>query len=259
MLRYGIPAYRNPPDLLEKEIDQIRALGVRILTRSPVASVEEFRKKYDAVFLGLGTQKARLLPVEGAHLPFVLGGIDFLRAARSGEAVRVGPRVVVIGGGNVSIDVALTALRQGAKHVDLTSLEKRRDMPASPDEIELAVAEGVQIYPGWGPLRFEEEGLAVFQFCERVKDETGKFDPSEVTSTPMATPALARARGAGSATSEEGGASARGPGRRAVRPRPVRGCLESVQLLATAEHRPVGDGTAESDQPLLGLVDERRG
>ena len=65
MLRYGIPAYRNPPDLLEKEIDQIRALGVRIFTSSPVASVEEFRKKYDAVFLGLGTQKARLLPVEG--------------------------------------------------------------------------------------------------------------------------------------------------------------------------------------------------
>ena len=177
MLRYGIPAYRNPPDLLEKEIDQIRALGVRIFTGSPVPSVEEFRKKYDAVFLGLGTQKARLLPVEGAHLPFVLGGIDFLRAARSGEPVRVGPRVVVIGGGNVSIDVALTALRQGAKHVDLTSLEKRRDMPASPDEIELAVAEGVEVHAGWGPLRFEEEGLAVFQFCERVKDDTGKFDP----------------------------------------------------------------------------------
>jgi NADH-quinone oxidoreductase subunit F len=177
MLRYGIPAYRNPPDLFEKELDQIRALGVRILTSSPVASVEKFRKRYDAVFLGLGTQKARLLPVEGAHHPFVLGGIDFLRAARSGERVRVGPRVVVIGGGNVSIDVALTALRQGATHVDLTSLDKRRDMAASPNEIELAVAEGVQLHPSWGPLRFEEDGKAVFQFCERVKDETGKFDP----------------------------------------------------------------------------------
>ncbi|MBK9088143.1 MAG: FAD-dependent oxidoreductase [Holophagales bacterium] len=177
MLRYGIPAYRNPPDAFEREVDQIRALGVRIFTNSPVASVEEFRKGYDAVFLGLGTQKARLLPVEGAHLPFVLGGIDFLRAARSGGSVRVGPRVVVIGGGNVAIDVALTALRQGARRVDLTSLEKRREMPASPGEIELAVAEGVQLHPGWGPLRFEEEGLAVFQFCERVKDETGRFDP----------------------------------------------------------------------------------
>ena len=89
-------------------------------------------RSYDAVFLGLGTQRSRLIPVEGVHQPFVLGGIDFLRAVRSGEPVRVGPRVVVIGGGNVSIDVALTALRQGARHVDLTSLEKRRDMPASP-------------------------------------------------------------------------------------------------------------------------------
>ncbi len=177
MLRYGIPAYRLPPDMLEKEIDQIRVLGVQIHTNTNVDSIEEFRKNYDAVFLGLGTQKARLLPVEGSHHDFVLGGIDFLRAVRSGEPVRVGPRVVVIGGGNVSIDVALTALRQGAQHVDLTSLEKRREMPASPHEIELAVAEGVQLHPSWGPLRFEEEGEAVFQFCERVKDETGKFDP----------------------------------------------------------------------------------
>ena len=177
MLRYGIPAYRLPPDMLEKEIDQIRVLGVQIHTSTKVDSIEDFRKNYDAIFLGLGTQKARLLPIEGAHHDFVLGGIDFLRAVRSGEPTRVGPRVVVIGGGNVAIDVALTALRQGARHVDLTSLEKRREMPASPHEIELAVAEGVQLHPGWGPVRFEEDGEAVFQFCSRVKDETGKFDP----------------------------------------------------------------------------------
>jgi NADPH-dependent glutamate synthase beta subunit-like oxidoreductase/formate hydrogenlyase subunit 6/NADH:ubiquinone oxidoreductase subunit I len=177
MLRYGIPAYRNPPDLLEKELDQIRALGVRIHTSSPVANLETFRKDYDAVFIGLGTQRTRLLTIEGVELPFVMGGIDFLRAVRSGEHVRVGPRVVVVGGGNVSIDVALTALRQGAKHVDLTSLEKRRDMPASPGEVELAVAEGVQIHAGWGPVRIEEDGKFVLQYCERVKDETGKFDP----------------------------------------------------------------------------------
>jgi NADH-quinone oxidoreductase subunit F len=176
-LRYGIPAYRLPPDLLDKEIDQIRVLGVQIHTSARIDNLEAFRKDYDAVFLGLGTQKARLLPVEGAHLPFVLGGIDFLHAVRSGEPVRVGPRVVVIGGGNVSIDVALTALRQGAQHVDLTALDKRRDMTASPHEIENAVAEGVQLHPSWAPLRFEEDGAAIFQFCERVKDETGKFDP----------------------------------------------------------------------------------
>ena len=103
--------------------------------------------------------------------------IDFLHAVRSGEPVRVGPRVVVIGGGNVSIDVALTALRQGAQHVDMTSLEKRREMPASPHEIEIAVAEGVQLHPGWGPLSIDEDGTAILQFCERIHDETGKFDP----------------------------------------------------------------------------------
>ncbi len=177
MLRYGIPAYRNPPDLLEKELDQIRALGVRIHTSSPVKNLEAFRKDYDAVFVGLGTQRTRLLTIEGVELPFVMGGIDFLRAVRSGEKIRVGPRVVVVGGGNVSIDVALSALRQGAQHVDLTSLEKRRDMPASPGEIELAVTEGVHIYAGWGPVRIEEDGRFILQYCERVKDETGKFDP----------------------------------------------------------------------------------
>ena len=108
-LRYGIPAYRLPPDLLDQELDQVRVLGVQIHTNAPIASLEAFRKDYDAVFLGLGTQRSRLIPIEGVDQSFVLGGIDFLHAVRSGEPMHVGPRVVVIGGGNVSIDVALTA------------------------------------------------------------------------------------------------------------------------------------------------------
>ena len=107
----------------------------------------------------------------------MLGGIDFLRDVRSGHPARVGPRVIVVGGGNVAIDVALTALRQGAKHVDMVSLEKRREMPARPHEIENAVAEGVQLHPGWGPVRIEEDGETIFQFCEQVRDESGGFDP----------------------------------------------------------------------------------
>ena len=178
MLRYGIPAYRLPPDLLDQEIDQISVLGIPIHTGATIASLETFRKNYDAVFLGLGTQLSRLLTIEGVHQPFVLGGIDFLQAVRSGKTVRVGPRVVVIGGGNVAIDVALTALRQGAQHVDLISLEKRRDMPASPHEIEDAVAEGVQLHPGWGPFRIRRMASRPCSSARDVNDESGKFNPT---------------------------------------------------------------------------------
>jgi NADPH-dependent glutamate synthase beta subunit-like oxidoreductase/NADH:ubiquinone oxidoreductase subunit F (NADH-binding)/formate hydrogenlyase subunit 6/NADH:ubiquinone oxidoreductase subunit I len=177
MLRYGIPAYRLPPELLDRELAQIKALGIPIYTGSKVASLDEFRKDYDAVFLGLGTQLSRFIPVEGVHQEHVLGGIDFLRAVRGGEDVRVGPRVVVIGGGNVAIDVALTALRQGAKHVDMACLEKRREMPASQHEIETAVAEGVILHPAWGPVAIGEDGDVTFQHCDRVFDETGRFNP----------------------------------------------------------------------------------
>lgn len=177
MLRYGIPSYRLPTEMLDKEVDQILELGVQLHTGAKVDSLDKFRKDYDAVFLGLGTQLARMIAVDGAHLPFVQGGIDFLRAVRSSEPARVGPRVVVVGGGNVAIDVALTALRQGAQHVDMVSLEKRREMPAGPDDIQMAVDEGVELRPGWGPLRVEETGRIVFQYCERTRDETGRFNP----------------------------------------------------------------------------------
>ncbi len=176
-LRYGIPAYRLPPDLLEQEIEQIKVLGVKIHTSTPIASLEEFRKQYDAVYLGLGTQRARLIPVEGVHQPMVLGGLDFLHDVRRGKPVKVGPRVVVIGGGNVSIDVALTALREGAQVVALTSLDKRRAMSASPNEIELAVAEGVALYDGWGPVSIDEDGAVTLHFCEQTRDDAGRFNP----------------------------------------------------------------------------------
>ena len=178
MLRYGIPAYRLPPEMLDQELDQIQVLGIPIRTNTRVDDLDAFRKNYDAVFLGLGTQKSRPLVIDGVQQPFVLGGIDFLRSVHSGEPVRVGPRVVVVGGGNVAIDVALTALRQGAKHVDMVCLEKRREMPASPHEIENAVAEGVQLHPGWGPVRIDDDGAVTFQFCERTHNDNGDFDPT---------------------------------------------------------------------------------
>ena len=176
MLRYGIPAYRLPPDLLDQELAQIRVLGIPIHTSAPVVSLDTFRKDYDAVFLGLGTQRSRLIPIDGVHQSFVLGGIDFLRAVRSGEPVRVGPRVVVIGAGNVAIDVALTALRQGAKHVDMVFRKYRRDLSASPHEIEMAVAEGVQLQECWSPVGIDEEGEVTSHYCEWTRGEDGHLD-----------------------------------------------------------------------------------
>ncbi|MFZ5586532.1 MAG: FAD-dependent oxidoreductase [Thermodesulfobacteriota bacterium] len=178
MLRYGIPAYRLPREVLTQELDQITRLGVDIRTGVEVKTIAELRAQgFGAIFLALGTQVSRMIPIVGADLPFVLGGLDFLKRVRGGEDLRVGPKVVVVGGGNVAIDVALTALRQGAHRVDMTCLEKRREMPASPGEIETALAEGVAIHGSWGPVSVSPEGVYTAQRCTRVFDERGRFSP----------------------------------------------------------------------------------
>jgi|GEM_PF-321301 len=178
MLRYGIPAYRLPREVLAQELRQITRLGVEIRTGVEVKTIAELRAQgYEAIFLALGTQVSRMIPIAGADLPFVLGGLDFLKRVRGGEDLRVGPRVVVVGGGNVAIDVALTALRQGAHRVDMTCLEKRREMPASPGEIETALAEGVAIHASWGPVNIGADHVYTAQRCTRVFDERGRFSP----------------------------------------------------------------------------------
>ena len=179
MLRYGIPAYRLPREALDAEVEEIRRLGVEILTDQEVESIAQLRGRgFDAYFLAVGTQLSRMIPVEGADQPFVLGGLDFLKAVRRGENPAVGPRVVVVGGGNVAIDVALSALRQGGKRVDMVCLEKRREMPAHVSEVETAIAEGVEIHNSWGPLKISPNHEMSFMRCARVFDEKGRFNPS---------------------------------------------------------------------------------
>lgn len=178
MLRYGIPAYRLPPALLDIELGQITRLGVPIHTNAWVDSLESLQDQgFSAVFIAPGFQLSRKVLFTGADLPFVLGGMDFLREVRGGRNPWVGPRVVVIGGGNVAIDVALTALRQGARHVDMVCLERRRDMPASHSEVETALAEGVDIRNGWGPIEVTPNHEARFQRCLRVFDKNHAFSP----------------------------------------------------------------------------------
>ena len=178
MLRYGIPAYRLPREALDQEVRRISQLGVTIRTGYEIGHLDELRSQgFDACFLALGTQLSRMIPIEGKELPFVLGGLDFLKEVRGDRNPRVGPRVVVVGGGNVAIDVALTAVRQGGRRVDIVCLEKRREMPAHVSEIETALAEGVAIHYSWGPVSVSADHIFTAQRCTRVFDERGRFNP----------------------------------------------------------------------------------
>jgi formate dehydrogenase beta subunit len=185
MLRWGIPAYRLPTDVVEREIDELLSLGIELRTNTPVGagpSLQDLRQEYDAALLALGAQQARRIPVEGADLADVLWGMDFLRETRQGKETKLPPRVVVIGGGGVATDVALTALRLGAKEVQVACLECREEMPANEWEIEEAIEEGVILHPSWGPRTILSDNGKVkgveLVCCTSVFDEQGRFNPS---------------------------------------------------------------------------------
>ena len=138
---------------------------------------------YDAILLAIGLQKSRILPVEGADNPDVLGALDFLRDVRLGKDVEVKARVLIIGSGNVAMDAALTALRLGAKQVAIACRRKWEEMAAFPWEIQQAVEEGVKIHNSWGVKRVlvdsdgKVRGMELMR-CVSVFDQTGKFNPS---------------------------------------------------------------------------------
>jgi heterodisulfide reductase subunit A-like polyferredoxin len=185
MMAVGIPAYRLPRDVLAAEINIIEQMGVEI--RTGVAFGEDItlgslkKDGHQAVFLGTGLHLSRRLNVEGEDLPGVLKGVDFLRDVALGQPVSVGKKVIVVGGGNVAIDVALSALRKGAEDVSLVCLERRDEMPAWDYEIEEAIEEGIHIFNSLGPKRFLDENgrLTGVQFkkCTAVFDDTGAFRP----------------------------------------------------------------------------------
>jgi len=182
MLRYGIPDYRLPMDILSHEIREIKRLGVKMLTHHPIKDLEALRSEVDAVFISIGVQASRKIPLQGADLSFVSGGVEFLHQISQGNPVEIGEKIAVIGGGNVAIDVALTALRSGGKQVHLFCLEDRDHMPASKSEIEQALDEGVIIHNAWGPASIEDAGeesqrQANFYKCLSLFDAHGQFSP----------------------------------------------------------------------------------
>ena len=186
MMAVGIPAYRLPRDIIEAEVKTIEALGVTIKTGVSFGediTLESLRADgFEAIFMATGLHLSRRLNVEGEDAPGVVEGVEFLRDSALGKEVILGDRVVVIGGGNVAIDVALSAKRLGAKEVSLVCLEKREEMPAWDYEIEEALEEGVTIINSLGPKKFlQNEGRfsgAEFKQCTAVFDDKGNFNPS---------------------------------------------------------------------------------
>ena len=185
MLRYGIPRYRLPADVLEREVKEILDLGIDFKPNQSLGkdfSLEQLQKDgFDAVFLGVGAQQSRRIPLEGCTTPGVMWGMEFLHQVAEGRDIKLQDSVMVIGGGNVAVDVALTALRCGALDVKMTCLESLDEMPVNAWEIEGAKAEGVQILPCRGPAKIIREeakvtGLDVVE-CTTVFDGQGNFCP----------------------------------------------------------------------------------
>jgi NADH-quinone oxidoreductase subunit F len=146
MMRVGIPDYRLPKDRLRAEIGEIEDIGVDIKTNTPVNSLDElFKQGYDAVFLATGAHQGVKIGVKGEDSPGVMECVSFLRDVSLGREVEVGEKVAVIGGGNAAIDSARTALRLGAEQVTIVYRRTQTEMPASAEEIDEAIAEGVEI------------------------------------------------------------------------------------------------------------------
>lgn len=183
----GIPAYRLPRDILFGEVDDLVTMGVEIQYNTEVGkdiSSEQLMAEYDAVIIAAGLQISRLPGVKGQDAIGVDTALPFLRAGNfHGEAGVRGKNVLVIGGGNVAVDVARVAVRVGGKNVYMASLEAEGQMPAHPWEIEEALDEGVIMMCGNGPNEvLVDEGNNVrgmrLQQCLSVFDETGRFNPT---------------------------------------------------------------------------------
>lgn len=184
MLRYAIPDYRLSPETLEKELDILKDLKVEFKTNTPIGkkvTLSDIRKDFQAVFLGSGAWLSKKIPVEGSDLDEVEGGLDFLKDVKKKNVSSMSGRLVVIGGGNVAIDVARTAIRLGASEAQLACLECAEEMPAHDWEIEEAKEEGVVMHPSWGPNKIlgkngKVAGIELIK-CTSVFDKKGNFAP----------------------------------------------------------------------------------
>ena len=185
MLRYGIPPYRLPRDILDREINDILALGINLKSGRTLGkdfTLEQLTHKgFAVIFLAVGAQDSQPIPLDGCHVPDVIQGTEFLRRAAQGEDFKLGDNVVVIGGGNVAVDAAMTARRCGAADVKIVCLEGLDEMPAHSWQLKEARAEGIEILSSRGPGRVisADGSIAAMDLmeCTCVFDEHGQFCP----------------------------------------------------------------------------------
>lgn len=186
MLEYGIPAFRLEKEVIASEIEVFRAMGIEFKCGVEVGkdiTIQQLREEgYNAFYLAIGAQGGAALGLEGEELPNVMNGVDYLALANAGKETNTKGDVIVVGGGNVAIDVARTAVRKGAKSVKLYCLETKEEMPAAADEQIEAKDEGCTIHNSWGPMTINSNGTEAtgitFKKCTSVIDENGKFNPS---------------------------------------------------------------------------------
>lgn len=185
MLRYGIPSYKLEKNLLAAEIDVIRQLGVEIRCGVEVGkdvTIEDLREQgYKGFYAAIGCQRGRKPGISGENAEGAYTAVDFLRKAGGSESFPLEGNVVVVGGGNVAIDAARVSSRCTDAKISMFCLETREKMPASNEEIEEALEEGIELNCGWGPKEIlEEDGHVrgvVFKKCTRVFDAQGRFSP----------------------------------------------------------------------------------
>ena len=189
MLRVGIPAYRLPREVIDYEIEYIQRLGVEIRLNSPVqgdGALADLRQQgFSAVFVSSGAHRGLRLGLEGEDLEGVLSGVDFLRQAALGQAPCPGQRVAVVGGGNVALDAARTALRLGSREVTIFYRRTRQEMPAYDEEIDEALEEGIKIEFLTAPVALHKKegrlaGLELIRMELGEPDESGRRRPLPV-------------------------------------------------------------------------------
>ncbi|MBN1851061.1 MAG: FAD-dependent oxidoreductase [Deltaproteobacteria bacterium] len=196
MMRYGIPSYRLPREILDEEIHEIEKMGVMIKTQAKIESLDILMSDdgFDAVVVAIGTQIGQRLPIEGADSPNVLIGLDFLENANLGNDVHMGKKVLVLGGGNVAFDCARMALRLGAEDVSMACPETEDTMPAADDEIEQGKEEGIVIHPSkFFTKIIHENGRVTGVECLDVAsfefDEEGTFQMETIQGSESVLPA----------------------------------------------------------------------